>query len=421
MAINISPDNPMVSMGCGCAVSRYRSFTMTDVERSTRPRDRKAQLAAVAAELFRARGFPGVGIKDIADAAGVTGPALYRHFADKQAILAYVVLGGFEDLEAATAEALSDSVPPADQLETLLARLAAQAVERREIAALWRWEGRHLPKEDQREIARRSALALTAWSKALLARRPELPAEDAELLCWAALSVFGSVSVHHTSVARRRFAQLLVDLALSVLNATLPAPSDEPPEPPPLSLGTPSRREQLLAAATALFAQRGFHDVSMEDIGAAAGIAGPSVYRHFPSKAALMVAIGHRAADRLALAAERALQAPDEGTALRRLAASYVDTLLHTPELLVSFSADRVLMPDRDKADLLRVQRDYVAQWVTLLSAVQPQLPPREAKITVHAALTIANDLARTRRLANRPNFARELTTLLHTTLGILT
>ena len=231
MAINISPDNPKVSMGCGCAVSRYRRLTMTDVERSTRPRDRKAQLAAVAAELFRARGFPGVGIKDIADAAGVTGPALYRHFADKQAILAYVVLSGFEDMEAATAEALSDSVLPADQLESLLGLLATQAVERREIAALWRWEGRHLPKEDQREIARRSTLALTAWSKALLVRRPELRAEDAELLCWAALSVFGSVSVHHTAVARRRFAALLVELALDVLNTTLPSPSSPPSAP----------------------------------------------------------------------------------------------------------------------------------------------------------------------------------------------
>ena len=418
MPINISPDNPMVSMGCSCAVTRYRAFTMTEVERSVRPRDRKAQLAAVAAELFRARGFPGVGIKDIADAAGVTGPALYRHFADKQAILAYVVLSGFEDLEEATAEALSDSVPPSDQLQSLLARLATQAVERREIAALWRWEGRHLPKEDQREIARRSTLALATWAKALQVRRPELPSEDAELLCWAALSVFGSVSVHHTSVARRRFAALLVELALDVLNATLPTPSSTP-LPPTAGLGTPSRREQLLAAATALFAQRGFHDVSMEDIGAAAGIAGPSVYRHFPSKAALMTAIGHRAADRLALAAEQALQAPDERSALRRLAASYVHTILHTPELLVSFSADRVTMPDRDKADLLRVQRDYVGQWVALLSAVRPELPPREAKITVHAALTIANDLARTRRLASRPHFEAELTTLLHTVLGI--
>src|SRR4051812_4535358 len=146
MAINIVPDNPMVSMGCQSAMSRYRSFTMTEVERSTRPRDRKAQLAAVAAELFRARGFPGVGIKDIADAAGVTGPALYRHFADKQAILAYVVLSGFEDLEAATAEALSDSVPPPDQLESLLGRLATQAVRGRQVRAFGGRGGRPPPR-----------------------------------------------------------------------------------------------------------------------------------------------------------------------------------------------------------------------------------------------------------------------------------
>jgi hypothetical protein len=94
--------------------------------------------------------------------------------------------------------------------------------------------------------------------------------------------------------------------------------------------------------------------------------------------------------------------------------------LLHTPELLVSFTADRVTMPDRDKADLLRVQRDYVAQWVALLSTVHPEIPAREAKITVHAALTIANDLTRTRRVAARPCFEAELTGLLHTVLGVI-
>ncbi|HWD04001.1 MAG TPA: helix-turn-helix domain-containing protein [Amycolatopsis sp.] len=385
---------------------------MKTPDRPTRPRDRKAQLAAVAAELFRARGFHGVGVIDIAAAAGVTGPALYRHFADKQAILAYVVLAGIDDMEAVTAAALSGAP---DQLDALLTGLATQAVERREIAALWRWEGAHLARDERREIRRRSGAVLDAWTKALLTSRPSLAADDAEFLCWGALSVFGSVAVHHTTVARRRFVPLLAELAHAVLNTTLPpaAPVAEVPD----GLGTPSRREQILSAATTLFADRGFHAVSMEDIGAAAGIAGPSVYRHFPSKAALMAAIGHRAADRLALAAEQALRAPDEVAALRRLSASYVRTLLHTPELLVSFTADRVTMPDREKADLLRVQRDYVAQWVTLLCAIFPALPPREAKIRVHAALTIANDLARTRRVNGRPALEAELTALMRAVL----
>jgi AcrR family transcriptional regulator len=388
--------------------------------RPQRPRDRKAQLAAVAAELFRARGFHGVGINDIAAAAGVTGPALYRHFADKQAILAYVVLSGIDDMEAATAETLTDlDAPLPEQVQALLNGLAAQAVERREIAALWRWEGKHLPKEDQREIRRRSNSVLAAWSKALLGLRPELVPDDAELLCWAGLSVFGSVAVHHTSVAKKRFGVLLVELALRVLHVTLPERSDAALEPPAASLGTPSRREQLLTAATALFGERGFHAVSIEEIGAAAGISGPSVYRHFPSKAALLAAIGRRAADRLAIAADEALRATDEHDALRRLVVSYVRTLLHTPELVVSFSGDPVAMPAKDKADLLRIQRDYVTQWTDLLAAVRPDLPAREAKITVHAALTIANDLARTRRVATRPALETELVTLLSATLGL--
>jgi AcrR family transcriptional regulator len=212
---------------------------------------------------------------------------------------------------------------------------------------------------------------------------------------------------------------MLVELAQSVLHVTLPDPGEPIPETPSIALGEPSRREQLLSAATELFGRRGFRSVSMEEIGAAAGIAGPSVYRHFPSKAALMVAIGHRAADRLALAAERALQTGDERDALRRLAASYVHTLLHTPELRVSFSGSPMELPERDKADLIRVQRDYVARWVALASEVRPELSVREVKITVHAALTIANDLARTRRVNGRPNLEAELTALLHAVLGV--
>jgi AcrR family transcriptional regulator len=392
--------------------------------RTRRRGDRKRQLASVAAELFRARGYHGVGINDIAAAAGVTGPAIYRHFADKQAILAYVLISGLEEMESATAEALTALAgEDGDQVESLLGALAGQAVERREVAALWRWEGRHLAPEDQREIRRRSAALLAAWSKALLARRPELGTEDAELLCWAALSVYGSVSVHRTTVAKRRFVDLLAGLARRAVHTTLPTPRLTPPDATPaLDLGEPSRREQILAAATELFRRRGFHAVSMEDIGAAAGIAGPSVYRHFPSKARLMVAICRRAADRLALGAEYALRIsnpPDERTALRRLTESYVDTLTGSGELAVAFSSDPVTVAERDHAELVRVQRDYVGQWVRLLGAVHPGLNEREAKITVHAALTIANDLARTRRVRTRPHLHAELVTLMRTVLGI--
>ena len=49
------------------------------------------------------------------------------------------------------------------------------------------------------------------------------------------------------------------------------------------------RRSQLVAAAERLMAERGFLAVRLEDIGAAAGVSGPAIYRHFSNKEALLV------------------------------------------------------------------------------------------------------------------------------------
>ena len=62
---------------------------------------------------------------------------------------------------------------------------------------------------------------------------------------------------------------------------------------------TAPRRELVLEAAADLFAARGFHAVGMDDIGEAAGISGPGVYRHFPSKQALLETLLDRTMDRM--------------------------------------------------------------------------------------------------------------------------
>ncbi|MGH3881348.1 MAG: TetR/AcrR family transcriptional regulator, partial [Actinophytocola sp.] len=193
-----------------------------------------------------------------------------------------------------------------------------------------------------------------------------------------------------------------------------PAGAPVEAEPPrPAGVTPPSRREELLSAATLLFRDRSFHAVSMEDIGAAAGMAGPSIYRYFPGKTAILVAAGYRMADRLAHTADTAIgDAADPDGTLARLASSYVDTVLRSDNLLATFASEHGNLPDPDRKELLRVQRTYVAQWVRLLRAVAPELSEPEARITVHAALTVVNDLARTPRIAARQGIATELTAL---------
>jgi AcrR family transcriptional regulator len=67
---------------------------------------RKAQLADAAAELFGRRGYHAVSVNDIAYAAGVTGPAMYRHFGSKQDVLAHVLISGLEVFGQVTEDAL---------------------------------------------------------------------------------------------------------------------------------------------------------------------------------------------------------------------------------------------------------------------------------------------------------------------------
>ena len=55
-------------------------------------------------------------------------------------------------------------------------------------------------------------------------------------------------------------------------------------------------REAIMAAATDLFRERGFRETSLGDIGAAAGVSGPAIYRYFDSKGELLSVLIEEAA-----------------------------------------------------------------------------------------------------------------------------
>ena len=58
---------------------------------SRRPKDRNVQIANNARELFALRGFHAVRVDHIAEASGVTARAVYRHYRNKQELLARII------------------------------------------------------------------------------------------------------------------------------------------------------------------------------------------------------------------------------------------------------------------------------------------------------------------------------------------
>jgi AcrR family transcriptional regulator len=154
----------------------------------------------------------------------------------------------------------------------------------------------------------------------------------------------------------------------------------------------PSRREQILAVAAQLFARRGFHGVSIADLGAAVGISGPALYRHFPGKEALLTELLVGISQRL-LAGGRAIAATggDPQRVLAELIRFQADFASREPELIVVQDRDLANLPAAERHRVRQLQRTYVEIWVDTLRRCHPDLPADAARIAAHGAFGLLN------------------------------
>ena len=152
------------------------------------------------------------------------------------------------------------------------------------------------------------------------------------------------------------------------------------------------RRSQLLQAAARLIAERGYPGVRLEDLGAAVGVSGPAVYRHFSNKEALLVELLVGISDRL-LAGGRAVveSAPDEIAARDGLIDFHLDFALGEPDLIRIQDRDLESLPTDAKRQVRKAQRQYVEVWVDTLRRIDPDLPESDARISAHAVFGLIN------------------------------
>ena len=170
-----------------------------------------------------------------------------------------------------------------------------------------------------------------------------------------------------------------------------------------------SRREQILAVAARLFARHGFHGVSIADLGAAVGISGPAVYRHFPGKEALLAEMLSGISEHLlAEGRVRAAASADPWTVLEALVDLQLEFALREPELIVVHDRDLANLPPAARRRVRMLQRRYVEIWVETLQRVHPGLAAESARIAAHGAFGLLNSTPHTSRGADaRPLLRR--------------
>lgn len=156
------------------------------------------------------------------------------------------------------------------------------------------------------------------------------------------------------------------------------------------------RREAIVDAAAALFLAHGFHGTSIDQVGAAAGISGPGVYRHVASKDALLMAVLDRLwSDGFKPAIVVAADLPPRD-ALTHLIAAHVELAIGQRTALVLLVTELRHLPGdyRDRAD--RNLRRYVDAWVAPLRALRPDVSDEHARAVATAIHGLIDSAART-------------------------
>ncbi|WP_028478555.1 TetR/AcrR family transcriptional regulator [Nocardia sp. CNY236] len=362
-----------------------------------RPKNRRAQIAAASAAAFGALGYHGVSMDDIASGLGISSAALYRHYPSKYAL--------FREELLRVGRAMTESVelsedwadrPAEQQLRQVLDALIAVTIDNRPTATLVRWEGRYLESEDQATLERQQAAVLGALGSRVATLRPQTSDDDLRVLQAALLSTITSIADHHTTVPAKSLARLLHSACWSIVSADLPA-EHAVEKITPVVIPDSFKHELLLRKAVELFHDRGYPNVSVEDIATAAGLSAASaVYRFYRGKSDILAAAFRRAAEQVsAVIGPTIAAARDSEEALTALIAQYVAGSFAERALSFVYYTEFQHVPAEERTVLRNIQRLGIEEWARLLREVRPELTSAESRILVHAAFAIVVDLGR--------------------------
>src|SRR6478609_3480043 len=190
-------------------------------------------------------------------------------------------------------------------------------------------------------------------------------------------------------------------------NTAQPAPAAQAPTTQ-RGKAKENRRQALLSAAASLFAANGFNRVSLEDLGAAAGVSGPAVYRHFSGKqavlAGLLVTVSQELLDGGRQVVERTA---DPMAALRQLVEFQVNFALGKPDVIRVQDRDLPNLSEQDQLAVRTLQRSYVEIWVDVLARIHPDTDVADLRMRAHATFGLINSTPHSvrshgRRMASR-------------------
>lgn len=194
-----------------------RAFTGADAPRPVS--QRREELLEIAAELFAQQGFAVATVDSLGAAAGVSGPALYHHFANKEAMLGEMLVGTSHHL-LANARVLRDSVAPDRLLEELIAARVDFAVDHRALISVEYRDLNSATPDDQERVRVLQQQYLDIWVDAATEHRPDLTPMLARAAVHAVLGLINSTPFS-PDTPLTTMVSLLRSMAIAAFDAVL--------------------------------------------------------------------------------------------------------------------------------------------------------------------------------------------------------
>jgi AcrR family transcriptional regulator len=197
---------------------------MTSTWRATAKADRRQRYLDAAAQLFAARGYAGVSIEELGAAAGVSGPALYRHFRGKEDVLAELLVSASERLLDGATATIAAGADAVSTLADLVAFHADFAIEEPDVIRVQDRELVHLAEEASRRVRSLQRRYVEAWADVLVAAHAGLARDEAVVRLHAAFGLLNATPTTPGLDAMADPVGLLSGMALAALSG--------PPRPP---------------------------------------------------------------------------------------------------------------------------------------------------------------------------------------------
>lgn len=379
---------------------------MGDVDSSsTKALERRTEILDGAAELFRRFGYPEVGIDDIGRAAGVSGPAIYRHFDGKQELLDLVIkryLGALMHQWQGFADEGAEGA--------ILAGVVNSAIDHPDEYYVYSTQRHWLEGQRAVELKRQRQPIQDGWAE-LLGRYGIVHGKSEarfRLVAMEGVLIHASLTAKASRTAR-------TSMALETSKAILSVPLPEAVVPTQGFGGGVlrhhNRREEVFAAAIGLFADRGFASVTLKDIGAEVGVSASAIHRHFDSKDSILATALERNADQMRAAINVAIARASTAREAVDDIARRVSTLFAENRELFGLNLYLATSLPREAAISVRQNRRInLDEMAHLVKDATPGLTLATARVRVGAMLSALNDVVRNPRLAGIANSADMLT-----------